>query len=572
MSTTAESVTPLRRVTRLLPTRADLEQMRTNPRRDLLAGLMVALVALPLALGFGISSGAGAAAGIATAIIAGLVAAVFGGSNLQVSGPTGAMTVVLVPIVATYGVSSVLVVGVLAGVLLVILALAGAGRVMRYVPVPVIEGFTIGIALIIGLQQVPGALGVHVKADGVIATAVASVQDWFKHPQWAPVLIALAVAAAILLLARIRPGIPVALPAIIVVTVANLWMHLGAEQIGKVPAGLPAPSLPDLSPGTMRQLVIPAIAVAALAALESLMSASAADAMTVGQRHDSDRELFGQGLANIAAPLFGGVPATGAIARTAVNVKTGAHSRLAAITHSLLLLIVVLVAGGLVGKIPLAALAGVLIATAVSMVSVSSVRTLLRATKQDAAVLAITAVATVALDLVEAVIIGMIVAGGLALKQVAASAAVSTEDVAALADSPADDMEREHLLDEHIVVYRLEGPLFFAAAHDFLLELTRVSDVRVVVLRMAHLTAIDATGAATLADVITRLERRGITVMLSGVRPEHAAILQGLGVYDTMAHERHIFATTPEAIAHARVHASRVPHDPGGRVGQFVGD
>lgn len=563
MSTTAESVTPLRRVTRLLPTRADLEQMRTNPRRDLLAGLMVALVALPLALGFGISSGAGAAAGIATAIIAGLVAAVFGGSNLQVSGPTGAMTVVLVPIVATYGVPSVLVVGVLAGVLLVILALAGAGRVMRYVPVPVIEGFTIGIALIIGLQQIPGALGVHVKADGVIATAVRSVQEWFTHPHWAPVLIAVFVAAAILLLARVRPGIPVALPAIIVVTVANLLMHLGAEQIGKIPAGLPAPSLPDLAPSTIRQLVIPAIAVAALAALESLMSASAADAMTVGQRHDSDRELFGQGLANIAAPLFGGVPATGAIARTAVNVKTGAHSRLAAITHSLLLLIVVLIAGGLVGKIPLAALAGVLIATAVSMVSVSSVRTLMRATKQDAAVLAITAIATVALDLVEAVIIGMIVAGGLALKQVAASAAVSTEDVATLADSRADDLQREHLLDEHIVVYRLEGPLFFAAAHDFLLELTRVSDVRVVILRMAHLTAIDATGAATLSDVITRLERRGITVMLSGVRPEHAAILQGLGVYDTISHERHIFERTPDAIAHARLHVSRVPHDPG---------
>lgn len=564
--------TTLLRFRRLLPCAADLRHMRTHPRRDLLAGLMVALVALPLALGFGISSGAGAAAGIATAIVAGLVAAVFGGSNLQVSGPTGAMTVVLVPIVAAYGVPSVLVVGVLAGVLLIVLALAGAGRVMRYVPVPVIEGFTIGIALIIGLQQVPGALGVHEKAGGVIPTALHAVGDWWAHPHWAPLLIAVFVAAVILVSARLRPGLPVALPAIVVVTVVNLAGHLGAAQIGRIPAGLPLPSLPDLSPGTIRALVVPAIAVAALAALESLMSASAADAMTVGQRHDPDRELFGQGLANIAAPLFGGVPATGAIARTAVNVKTGAHSRLAAITHSLLLLVVVLVAGGLVGRIPLAALSGVLIATAISMVSVSSVRTLLRATKQDAAVLLITAVATVALDLVEAVIIGMIVAGGLALRQVAASAGVSTESVAAHDDSAHDDLEREHLLDEHIVVYRLEGPLFFAAAHDFLLELTRVGDVRVVILRMSHLTAIDATGAATLGDVITRLERRGVTVMLSGVRPEHEAILTGLGVYDAIAHERHSFAHTPEAIAHARAHVARVPHDPGGRVEQFVGD
>jgi SulP family sulfate permease len=543
----------LARIRSLLPRAADFRSMRTRPRRDLMAGLMVGLVALPLALGFGISSGLGAGAGIATAIVAGILAAVFGGSSLQVSGPTGAMTVVLVPIVAQYGAQGVLVVGLLAGILLIGLSYAGAGRFMRYVPIPVVEGFTVGIAVIIGLQQVPAALGMSAKPEKVVLQVVHAVGGWLAHPQWATILVTALVVVSILAGNRLRPGLPLPLIAVVLATVANAVLGLGVASIGEIPSGLPLPVLPAIPWDGLPDLVLPAVAVATLAALESLLSASVADAMSVGHRHDSDRELFGQGVANLAAPLFGGIPATAAIARTAVNVRAGASSRAAAIMHSLVLLAVVLVASRWVSQIPLAALAGVLIATAIQMVEVSSLRALLRSTRGDAIVLVITAVATVAFDLVTAVILGLVVAGGFALQQTARSARL---DEIPLDSSEHGDEERS-LLDEHIVVYRLDGPLFFGAAHQFLLELSEVGDVRVVVLRMSRITTLDATGASVLADTIKRLEGRGITVLLSGVQEGHERVLDQLGVYDQLAHERHLFARTPEAIAHARSHAAR---------------
>ena len=284
--------------------------------------------------------------------------------------------------------------------------------------------------------------------------------------------------------------------------------------------------------------------------------------MSVGRRHDSNRELVGQGLANLVAPLFGGIPATAAIARTAVNVRAGATSRLAALTHAFVLLLVVLVAARWVADIPLAALAGVLIATAIQMVRVSSLRALLRSTRGDSVVLVLTALATVTVDLVTAVLVGLVMAGFFALQQTARAARV--EEVPLEAGDHTEEERR--LLDEHIVAYRIDGPLFFAAAHDFLLGLADVTTVRVVVLRMSRVTAIDATGASVLADTISRLEGRHVTVLLSRVQPHHERVLHELGVYGHLAHERHLFATTPEAIAHARLHAARVTHGPtGGR-------
>lgn len=541
----------------LLPRRSDWTH-GAQPRRDLAAGFMVGLVALPLALGFGASSGMGAGAGLVTAVVAGALAAVFGGSRVQVSGPTGAMTVVLVPIIATYGADGVLVVGVLAGLILVGLGYAGAGRFIRYVPVPVVEGFTVGIAVIIGLQQVPAALGVQVHAEKVLALAGGAVTAWADDPAWVPLSMTAAVVLAILLLARVRPGLPGSLIAVVAATLANSLWGLGATTIGRIPAGLPAPQLPTVPLGDLEALVLPAIAVAALAALESLLSATVADGMSVGHRHDSNRELVGQGLANLGAPLFGGIPATAAIARTAVNVRSGARTRLAALTHALVLLAVVLVAARWVVQIPVAALSAVLIATAVQMVRVSSLAALMRSTRGDAAVLAITAVATVVFDLVTAVLVGLVVAGFVALQQTARTARL---DEIPLDEGDHDDEERS-LLDAHIVAYRIDGPLFFAAAHDFLLELSEVSDVRVVILRMSRVTTIDATGAHVLADTVSRLEGRGITVLLSGVQPSHERVLRELGVYDRLAHERHLFESTPEAITHARVHADRIAHTP----------
>ncbi|MEO7236056.1 MAG: SulP family inorganic anion transporter [Lapillicoccus sp.] len=530
--------------------------MRRQPRRDVLAGVTVGLVALPLALGFGASSGMGAGAGLITAIVAGTVAALFGGSHVQVSGPTGAMTVVLVPIIAQYGPQAVLAVGLMAGLILVGLAVLRAGRFIRYVPVPVVEGFTVGIAVIIGLQQLPSALGVHVHAEKVITLAASAFSDGLANPVWASIGIAAGVTVLVLVGARVRPGVPFSLVAVALATAANALLHLGAEPIGAIPSTIPAPGLPTFE--HWDALVLPAVAVAALAALESLLSASVADGMSVDQRHDSDRELYGQGLANLVSPLFGGIPATAAIARTAVNIRSGGASRLAALTHAGLLLAIVLVAARWVSMIPLAALAGVLVATAFQMVKVSSVRALLRATRGDAVVLVTTAVATVVFDLVTAVILGLVVAGGFALRQAAQGA--SLEEIPLQEESHLD--EEQSLVDEHIVAFRLAGPLFFAAAHDFLLELSEISDIRVVVLRMSRVSVIDATGAAVLADTVRRLESRGVTVMLSGVRPDHQHVLEQLGVYEQLGHERHLFATTPEAIAHARLHAARREQPP----------
>lgn len=547
------------RAATLLPRRSDWTHAR--PGRDLTAGLMVGLVALPLALGFGVSSGMGAGAGLVTAIVAGALAAIFGGSRVQVSGPTGAMTVVLVPIIATHGPDGVLVVGLLAGVILIGLGAAGAGRFIRYVPVPVVEGFTLGIAAIIGLQQLPAALGVDVHAEKVLALAWKAVVAWAADPVWVPVAMAAAVVAVILAGARVRPGLPSSLIAVALATVANSALDLGATTISKMPTGLPAPGLPDIPLTQLDALLLPAVAVAALAALESLLSATVADGMSVGQRHDSNRELVGQGLANLGAPLFGGIPATAAIARTAVNVRSGATSRLAALTHALVLLVIVLLAASWVSEIPLAALAGVLVATSVQMVRVSSLTALLRSTRGDAAVLVITAAATVLFDLVTAVLLGLVVAGFIALRQTARTVRL---DEMPLDEGDHTD-EEQSLLHEHIVAYRLDGPLFFAAAHDFLLELSEVGDVRVVILRMSRVTTIDATGAHVLADTVSRLEGRGITVLLSGVQPHHEQVLRELGVHGHLADERHLFDDTPAAIAHARIHAARIAHTPGGQ-------
>ncbi|MFJ6612137.1 SulP family inorganic anion transporter [Streptomyces sp. NPDC091289] len=547
--------------------------MARAPRRDLLAGLTVAIVALPLALGFGVASGLGAEAGLATAVVAGALAAVFGGSNLQVSGPTGAMTVVLVPIVAEYGPGGVLTVGLLAGGLLIVLALLRAGRSMRYVPAPVVEGFTFGIACVIALQQIPNALGVAVpEGDKVLVVAWRAVGEFAGSPNWTALAITVGVAGLMLVGARLRPGVPFSVVAVVAATLAAQLFRLdGATPIGALPSGLPAPSLGFLDLSAVGSLLAPAVAVAALAALESLLSATVADGMTTGQKHDPDRELFGQGIANLAAPLFGGVPATAAIARTAVNVRTGAGSRLAALTHAAVLAVIVFAAAPLVSRIPLAALAGVLLATAVRMVEVGALRAMARATRSDAVVLVLTAVATLVLDLVLAVVIGLAVAGVLALRAVAAEARVDRVD-------PMDPSDLSDLPDPsdpydgnvpglpgsetygggesagpagQVVAYRVEGPLFFAGAHRSLLALGEVSGVRVVILRMCRVTTVDATGALALKDTVHRLNGRGIVVLASGIRPGQRRVLESVGVLDLLRREGREYATASEALAGA---------------------
>lgn len=426
---------------------------------------------------------------------------------------------------------------------------------MRYVPAPVVEGFTLGIACVIGLQQVPNALGVpKPEGDKVLVVTWRAVEEFVRTPNWTAIALALAVAAVMLLGARWRPTIPFSIVGVVAATLAAQIFHLdAAAPIGDLPSGLPAPSLAFLDLSALGSLLAPAVAVAALAALESLLSATVADGMTVGQKHDPDKELFGQGIANLAAPLFGGVPATAAIARTAVNVRSGAGSRLASLTHAAVLAVIVFAAAPLVSRIPLAALAGVLLATAIRMVEVGALRAMIRATRSDAVVLVLTAVATLVLDLVYAVVIGLVVAGALALKAVAQHARMDQVDFTA--DLPGEHSEEEHaLLAEHIVAYRIDGPVFFAGAHRFLLELSEVADARVVILRMSRITTMDATGALVLKDAVEKLNRRGIAVLTSGIRPGQRRALASVGALDLLRREGREYATTPEAIAGARAH------------------
>ncbi len=542
----------------MLPRRADYAGVRDSWRGDVVAGVTVGVVALPLALGFGIATGLGAQAGLVTAIVAGLVAAVFGGSNVQVSGPTGAMTVVLVPVVARFGAGAVAVVGILAGVMVVAAAFLGIGRFLAYIPWPVVEGFTIGIAIIIFLQQVPTALGVPKPAgENTAAIAVRAIGEALRGEGNGSSLLLVGLVAVIMFgSARLHRAIPGSLLAVVVASILAGLTGMTAPRIGELPAGLPAPALPNLGGLQLGELVSAAFAIALLAGLESLLSAKVADGMSDTEAHNPDRELFGQGLANLIAPLFGGMPATGAIARTAVNVRSGGRTRLAAITHALLLLAVAYLGGALVAHIPLAALAGVLMVTAVRMVDLHGVRMVLRSTRGDAAVLVLTAAATVAFDLIVAVEIGIAVAALLALRAVARNASAIAEPVADRADG-VTRTEEDTLLGEHILTYRLDGALFFGAAQRFLAELTAVEGIQVVILRLPELQVLDATGAQALGEIVSQLEARHITVLIKGPRPEHLRVLKAVGVLDRLAHHHHLFDNLDLAIAHAHEHTHR---------------
>lgn len=540
----------LRGVARFLPGPQDLTAARRQPLRDLTAGLTVAVVALPLALGFGVASGMGAAAGLVSAVVAGTVAAVFGGSNLLVSGPGGPIAVVLAPIVLLHGPGGALAVGLLAGVLLLGLAVTGIGRYVQYIPVPVVEGFTAGIAGVIFLQQVPAALGVPTTGGGILPAAAHAVVTFGTAPHWPSLIISVGVAATILVGARLRPTVPFSLVAVGTASVVAATASLDVATIGALPSTLPAPDLGFLDPAAVPGLLEAAVAVAALVALESLLCATVADGMTVGQRHDPDRELLGQGLANIAAPMFGGIPASAAIARTAVNVRSGAGSRLAALTHAVVLALMMAAAAPLVSQVPLAALAGVLLATTVRMIEVGSLLALGRASRSDAALIVLTLGATLVLDLVTAVVLGLGIATVTSLGKIARTARLHQEPL----DTSDHRAEERALLAEHIVAFRLDGPLFFAAAHRFLLELTNVADVRVVVLRMSHVSTVDATGAVVLRDAVEHLEHRHIEVHLSGVRPEHEQALAAGGVLERLRTAGRVHSSTEEAIRAGRAH------------------
>ena len=549
----AHLTSPLARAARRLRPRAsDYRDIRTSWRSDLLAGVTVGVVALPLALGFGVASGVGPAAGIVTAIVAGIVAAVFGGSAVQVSGPTGAMAVVLAPIVATDGVSAVTTVAVMAGVMVLIMGVAGLGRSIQFVPWPVLEGFTVGIAVTIALQQVPLVVG-QPKATGtsVLGSAASALRTLSPSSSGTALLLAASVIVIMMLWPKVTLRIPASIVAVTLVTIPAAVLHLSVPTIGTLPGRLPLPRMPDLSPSIAGHLLGPALAVAVLASIESLLSARVADAMTGVTRTSDDRELVGQGLANVASGLFGGMPATGAIARTAVNVRAGAQTRVAAITHAVVITLVVLLAAPVVSCIPLTVLGAVLIMTAVKMFDYRRVRLGLIAHKSESIVFALTALVTILLNLVTAIEVGLVVAGAMALRATASASGATQEELADHHDGPVDQVA---LLSEHIAIFRFDGALFFGAVPRFLTQLRAVQGVSVVILRLKGMTFIDASGTEALSQIIDELERRGITLLIKGVGTEHSMSLTAAGVLAPLLAKGHLFDDLDAAVAHARRH------------------
>jgi SulP family sulfate permease len=539
------------RLRSLLPAPSDFAGVTRSWRHDVLAGATVAVVALPLALAFGIASGIGAQAGLVTAVVAGFVAALFGGSRVQVSGPTGAMTVVLIPLVARHGPAAVATVGVLAGLLIVTAALFRLGRLVAFIPWPVVEGFTLGIAIVILLQQVPAGLGVGGGNGATPASKALHAVANVTGATGQSLAVVAIVSGVMVLLPKLHRNVPASLIAVAAGTVVANVAHLDLARIGPLPA-LPRPMLPSLAPSQLSDMFGAALAVAVLAALESLLSAKVADGMTGAARHDPDRELFGQGLANLVTPIFGGMPATGAIARTAVNVRAGARTRLAAMTHSVLLVFVALFGGRLVQSIPLAALAGILAVTAIRMVDVHNVRAVWRATRSDAVVMTATAATTVLFDLIFAIELGIAVAAVLALVQVARSTTLVLDP--AVDDADTDEVGEPAALPRQVVTYRIEGALFFGAAQRFLNEVIGIGDVRVVVLRLPASAVLDATGASALGEVIEELEHKHVTVLLKVPGPGHRRTLEAVGALSNLADKGHVFDTLDGAVAHARRH------------------
>lgn len=536
------------RIRSLLPVRADYSLMRDSWRGDVLAGLTVGIVALPLALAFGISSGVGAAAGLVTAVVAGIIAAIFGGSHVQVSGPTGAMTVVLAPIVAIHGPGSIAFVCLLAGAIMMVAGALQLGRIINFIPWPVIEGFTAGIAVIIFLQQVPAALDVTAAVGKSPAYAAwAALQD----TDWASAGWSLAAVAAVALLMIgfrwIHHSIPGSLIAVVVVAFAAELLDAPLARIGALPDSLPAPIIPHIGFATAGTLIPAALAVAALASIESLLSAKVASTMSDTGDPKPDRELFGQGLASIVSGMFGGMPATGAIARTAVNVNAGGRSRLASVIHAILLLAVVYLLSTTVSRIPLAALSGVLMVVAIRMIDLGAAKALVMSTKSGTAVFAVTLGVTVMFDLVEAVEIGLVVAAVFALHAISLTSGAHRDPL----PGPA------HIDDERIALFRLNGLVFFAAADRVLEDVHAIDDIDVVIISMAGVTMLDSTAARKLGELITTLERRGVTVLVKGIRESHQRMADKVGVVDSLRHHKHLFTHLAPAVEHARSHVNR---------------
>ncbi len=504
--------------------------------KDLAAGLTVGVIALPLAIGFGIASGVTPAQGLWTAIVAGFLISVLGGSRFQIGGPTGAFVPLLAGIVASHGYGGLALATMMAGVMLIAIGALRLGTLLRYIPYPVIAGFTSGIAVIILTGQLNQALGLGLEMPAHVPAQLAALARHLDEVNWHAVSLCALSLAILYGWPRLTLKAPASIVAVVITTVIAAWLEFPVATIesafGGIPSGLPGWFLPEISLDRLRDLMAPAATIAALGGIESLLSAAVADGMT-DTRHDSNQELVGQGLANLLVPFLGGITATGAIARTAANIRGGARSPIAGIVHALVILGIVLLAAPLAGYIPLATLSAILVAVALRMAEWDTFAELWHGPRSDFAVLLGTFALTVVFDLTIGVGAGMAMAVVLFVRRMEEMANVKLL-------TPETDMEMEgsnslrgKTVPAGVVLYRIQGPLFFAAA-DKLESTLRGSGGRpkIVVFRMRHVPTMDATGLHAFEVAVAKMQRDQVKVLLTAVQPQPMKVMLAAGLVD----------------------------------------
>src|SRR6185503_12845688 len=488
------------------------------------------LVALPLAMAFAIASGLPPQSGIYCAIVTGFLISALGGSRTQIGGPTGAFVVVVSNIISVHGVAGLFMCTMMAGVMLVLLGITGTGSAVKFIPRPVVVGFTNGIAVLIASTQIRDFLGLRFQENtGEFLARMSAIAGHLDTASAPAAAVGVAALAVIVVMARLTPRVPGTIVALVAGTAAVWVFALPVETVGSrfggVPSGLPAISIPKFTPSLILTLLSPAVTVAMLGAIESLMSAVVADRMS-GDRHNPNVELIAQGIANIASPVFGGLPATGAIARTATNIRSGGRTPVAGMVHAATLLVVLLAGASLAARIPMAVLAAILFVVAWRMGEWGEIPALLRQTREDIAVWLVTFGLTVFADLTVAVEVGMVLAALIFIRRIAVTTTVSRV-------TPEDLREgREHVLQgkdipEYIAIYRIHGPFLFGATD----KIQKVIDdlpklPEVVVLRLRNMTALDATGLRALEELATRVRASGRTAIFCGAREQPRAVMR----------------------------------------------
>lgn len=517
---------------------------------DIMAGIIVGIVALPLAIAFGIASGVSPEKGIITAIVAGLLVSVFGGSKVQIGGPTGAFIIIIYGIIEQYGMSGLTIATFMAGAFLVLFGLLRLGTIIQYIPYPIVVGFTSGIAITIFSTQVKDFFGMQIEkvpSDFVekwicYANNVSTIDLW-------SLFIGMFSLVTIIVLPRISKKIPGSLIAIILTTVVALVLrnYLGItsiETIGdrfSISSDMPGADVPELSWLTMKGLVQPALTIALLGAIESLLSATVADGV-IGDRHNSNNELIGQGIANLVTPIFGGIPATGAIARTMTNINNGGRTPVAGIIHAVVLLLIFLFLMPLAKYIPMACLAGILVMVSYNMCGIPSFLGILRNPKSDITVLLVTFFLTIIFDLTIAIEVGIVIACLLFMRRMAETSDVQqVRDIDVEEESDLQSQHDEHLIvPQDIEVYEINGPFFFGAgnkAEELMTRFREKPSVRII--RMRKVPFIDSTGVHNLSNICIASKQQGIDVVLSGVNPKVHAVLDKAKLYDIIG-EDHI--------------------------------